>query len=47
MREVPLAAAVPIYMIYLTAWVGEDGTVNFRDDVYARDGRLTETSSLR
>jgi len=44
MRDVPMASPVPIYMVYLTAWVGEDGTVNFRDDVYARDGHLREAS---
>lgn len=40
-REVALASPVPIYMLYLTAWVGGDGVVNFRDDVYNRDGKLT------
>ncbi|MGB5949519.1 MAG: L,D-transpeptidase family protein [Parvibaculum sp.] len=39
--DVALARPMPIYMIYLTAWVGEDGTVNFRDDVYGRDGKLS------
>lgn len=39
--DVPLARPMPIYMIYLTAWVGEDGTVSFRDDVYGRDGKLS------
>ena len=39
--NVPLAAPVPIYMLYLTAWVGEDGIVNFRDDVYDRDRKLS------
>ncbi len=40
-RDVPLAAPVPIYMLYLTAWVGGDGVVSFRDDVYNRDGKLS------
>lgn len=43
--DVPLAKQVPIYMMYLTAWVGEDGVVNFRDDVYKRDARI-DTSSV-
>lgn len=47
MRDVALASPVPIYMIYLTAWVGENGQVNFREDVYARDGRLSDASGLR
>ncbi|MDO8287863.1 MAG: L,D-transpeptidase family protein [Parvibaculum sp.] len=37
--DVTLAKTVPIYMLYLTAWVGEDGVVNFRDDIYKRDAR--------
>lgn len=35
--DVRLSEAVPIYMLYLTAWVGGDGSVNFRNDVYRRD----------
>jgi len=42
--DVPLASPVPIYMMYLTAWVAEDGVVNFRDDVYDRDAALTSTA---
>jgi murein L,D-transpeptidase YcbB/YkuD len=44
--DVPLAKQVPIYLMYLTAWVGEDGVVNFRDDVYKRDARV-DTSSFQ
>ena len=43
--DVPLAKSVPIYMMYLTAWVGEDGVVNFRDDVYKRDAKI-DTSNF-
>jgi murein L,D-transpeptidase YcbB/YkuD len=38
--DVPLSSKVPIYLMYLTAWVGEDGVVNFRDDVYNRDAKV-------
>lgn len=38
--DVPLASTVPIYLMYLTAWVSEDGVVNFRDDVYNRDAKV-------
>jgi len=37
--EAALTAPVPIYMLYLTAWVGGDGAVNFRSDVYRRDAK--------
>jgi len=39
-REVDLRAPVPVEMTYLTAWVEEDGTVQFRADVYGRDPPL-------
>jgi murein L,D-transpeptidase YcbB/YkuD len=29
---------VPVYFTYFTAWASEDGVVQFRDDVYQRDG---------
>lgn len=44
-RNVYLAAPVPIFLTYLTAWVDPSGVVQFRDDVYARDGGVN-TSSL-
>ena len=33
-----LSRAVNVYWTYITAWVTPDGTVNFRDDIYERDG---------
>lgn len=41
--DVPLVSSVPIYMMYLTAWVAEDGVVNFRDDVYDRDYKISSS----
>ena len=31
---------LPIYVLYFTAWVEEDGTVRFHHDVYGRDRQL-------
>ena len=39
-RRLRLAQPVPIYVVYLTSWVSDDGVVHFRPDVYGRDGRL-------
>jgi L,D-transpeptidase YcbB len=39
-RTVSLPAAVPVYLLYWTAWVDEDGVVHFRDDIYQRDTSL-------
>ena len=37
--EVPVAVPqpLPIYLVYWTAWVAEDGGVFFRPDIYERD----------
>jgi len=43
-RNVHLASTVPIFLVYLTAWVDADGVVQFRDDVYARDGGVNTTA---
>jgi murein L,D-transpeptidase YcbB/YkuD len=33
-----LAKPVPVYWVYVTAWATPDGVVQFRDDIYNRDG---------
>lgn len=33
-----LAQPVPVYWVYVTAWATPDGTVQFRDDIYQKDG---------
>lgn len=36
--EIPVAVPVPVYFTYITAWSVEPGIVQFRDDIYHRDG---------
>ena len=36
--DAPLAHPVPVYWTYITAWAQPDGLVQFRDDIYNRDG---------
>lgn len=43
-KDVSMLRPVPVYLMYLTAWVGEDGVVNFRDDVYERDRKVSATA---
>jgi murein L,D-transpeptidase YcbB/YkuD len=39
-RVVHLPKEVPVYLLYWTAWVDEEGFLNFRDDIYKRDKPL-------
>jgi murein L,D-transpeptidase YcbB/YkuD len=34
---VKLARPIPLHIVYMTAWVDEQGVANFRNDVYKRD----------
>ncbi|MBI1422450.1 MAG: L,D-transpeptidase family protein [Gammaproteobacteria bacterium] len=43
--EVKLEKSLPIYLLYLTAWVGQAGTVQFYPDVYHRDPPLARCVS--
>ena len=36
--DIQLSDPVPVYFTYVTAWATEDGVVQFRDDIYRRDG---------
>ena len=39
-RTIFLPDPMNIHILYWTAWVDRDGTVNFRDDIYGRDRQL-------
>lgn len=36
-RTVTLLEPIPLHIVYDTAWVADDGTIQFRDDIYHRD----------
>ena len=36
--DVKLKKPVPLYFAYITAWATEDGVVQFRRDIYNKDG---------
>jgi murein L,D-transpeptidase YcbB/YkuD len=37
-KDARIAKPVPLYWVYVTAWATSDGVVQFRDDIYNRDG---------
>ncbi|MDJ0932283.1 hypothetical protein [Breoghania sp.] len=37
-EDVRLDTEVPLYLAYVTAWATSNGVVNFREDIYNRDG---------
>ena len=37
---IPLRRPLPVHILYKTAWVDRDGTLEFRPDVYRHDGWL-------
>ncbi len=39
---VTLKNQVPVSIVYFTAWVDQEGKINFRDDIYHRDRRLMD-----
>jgi murein L,D-transpeptidase YcbB/YkuD len=39
-RTVNLRRRIPVLLLYWTAWVDDEGRMNFRDDIYGRDARL-------
>jgi murein L,D-transpeptidase YcbB/YkuD len=42
-QVVALAQPLPVHFVYDTAWIDEDGTLEFRDDVYGWDKALPST----
>ena len=37
-KDAKVAKPLPLYWVYVTAWATPDGVVQFRDDIYGRDG---------
>lgn len=41
-KYVTLKTPIPVFIAYFTAWVDGSGKINFRNDVYGRDSRISE-----
>ena len=37
--QIDLLKPVPVYIVYRTVWIDEEGSVNFREDIYGHDER--------
>ena len=44
--RVPLPQEISIHIVYRTAWVDVDDSINFRSDVYGRDSRLANALAV-
>lgn len=45
-KQVKLKKNVPVIITYYTAWVDEEGLLNFRDDIYGHDRKLIKKMFL-
>ena len=39
-KYVNVTETVPVYIGYFTAWVDQEGKLNFRDDIYGHDRKM-------
>ena len=46
-KTVLLKKAVPVHLLYQTAWVDAHGVTQFREDIYARDAELLDAIARR
>ena len=46
-KDAKVAKPLPLYWVYVTAWATPDGVVQFRDDIYNRDGFGSQTNTSR
>ena len=40
-KWVTLKKAIPVYVVYFTAWVDKAGLLNFRKDIYGHDAKMS------
>ena len=41
-KWVTLDNTIPVYLVYFTTWVDEDGKLNIRKDIYGHDAKIAE-----
>ncbi len=45
-REIAIPSPIPVYIVYMTAWVDPDGTIQFRPDIYGRNTGAESSATL-
>ncbi len=43
-KWVKLKEKLPVYILYFTAWPGDDGSIRFYNDIYRRDARVEQVA---
>ncbi len=46
-EEVLLSEKLPVHLVYWTAWVGEDGSLQFREDIYKHDQKQQRARDVK
>ena len=46
-KSARVAKPVPLHWVYVTAWATRDGVVQFRDDIYNRDGFGAQVNAVK
>ena len=46
-QVVHLKTPIPLHLLYMTAWVDEQGIIQFRKDIYGRDAKLSKALEER
>lgn len=44
--DINLTRPIPVFFTYITAWAERDGTIEFRPDLYGRDGAVDTTAEM-
>lgn len=42
-HDIPVPQQVPVYLVYITAWVDRNGVLQLRDDIYGRDRKISNS----
>lgn len=46
-KTVRLKRKIPVYLLYLTTWIDDNGNLNVRKDIYGQDQRLSSNAKMK